>query len=176
MAQRESDTEHLAELRAEVRTALSVWLADGVFEPRCDGWTRGWDRDFSHRLADRGWLAMTIPEEFGGPGRTAIERFVVAEELLAAGAPISAHWVAERQITPLLLRIGTDEQRARLLPAIARGDLTFGIGMSEPGSGSDLASVRTTARHVDDHWLVNGPEGLDHERAAGRPHGDAVSD
>jgi acyl-CoA dehydrogenase len=156
MTQPDSDITQHQELRAEVRATLSEWSAEGVFEPCCDGWSRAWDQDFSRRLAGRGWMAMTIPSEFGGPGRTPIERFIVAEELLAAGAPVSAHWVAERQITPLLLRLGTDEQRARLLPAIARAELTFAIGLSEPGSGSDLASVRTSARREDDHWLITG--------------------
>ena len=76
--------------------------------------------------------------------------------MLAAGAPVSAHWVADRQSAPLLLRFGTEAQRQRFLPAIARGELAFAIGMSEPDSGSDLASIRTRAERVDGGYRVNG--------------------
>src|SRR4051794_5064023 len=99
---------------------------------------------------------MTIPTEYGGGGRGPLERFVVIEELLAAGAPVSAHWVADRQTAPSLLRFGTEEQRRRFLPAIARGECQFAIGMSEPGSGSDLASVSTRATRVDGGGSVDG--------------------
>jgi hypothetical protein len=146
----------LDDLRRDVRATVRGWLGEGIFTPRCDGWNRGWDRDFSRRLAERGWVGMTVPTEYGGPGGTALERFVVAEELLAVGAPVSAHWVAERQMVPMLLHTGTEEQRRRLLPGIARAEITFAIGMSEPNSGSDLASVRTRAHHEGDHWLLSG--------------------
>ena len=99
---------------------------------------------------------MTWPKKYGGHERSYAERYVVIEELLVAGAPVGSHWVADRQSGPLLLRFGTEEQRERLLPAIARGELCFCIGMSEPGSGSDLASVRTRARRVDGGWKVSG--------------------
>ena len=79
-----------------------------------------------------------------------------AGETLAAGAPVSAHWVADRQSGPLLLRFGTEEQRQRFLPRIARGELAFAIGMSEPDSGSDLASVRTRAEKVAGGYKVTG--------------------
>ena len=90
------------------------------------------------------------------PGRTFFERYVVTEELLAAGAPVSAHWIADRQSGPLLLRFGTEEQRQKYLPAITRGEAFFSIGMSEPNSGSDLASVQTRATKVEGGWRVNG--------------------
>ena len=99
---------------------------------------------------------MTWPKKYGGHERSYAERYVMLEEMLAAGAPVSAHWVADRQSGPLLLRFGTEEQRLRFLPGIARGEIYFCIGMSEPGSGSDLASVRTRARKVDGGWRVNG--------------------
>jgi alkylation response protein AidB-like acyl-CoA dehydrogenase len=145
-----------SELRAQVRAFLEQRRADGAFEPQCDGWCRGFDRAFSRGLGARGWVGMTIPERYGGAGGTARERFVVAEELLAAGAPISAHWTAERQIAPMLMRIGSEQQRERLLPGIARGELSFAVGMSEPSSGSDLASVRTRAVKADGGWIVSG--------------------
>ena len=119
-------------------------------------WLSGWDERFTKELGRRGWLGMTIPVEYGGHGASPLERYVVTEELLAAGAPVAAHWVADRQIGPTLLRFGTEEQRRRYLPGIAAGEVYFGIGMSEPDSGSDLASVRTRAERVDGGWALTG--------------------
>ena len=116
----------------------------------------GFDPVFSKTLADQGWVAMALPVEYGGQGATAVERFIVAEELMAAQAPISAHWVADRQSAPTILAHGTEAQRQRFLPAIAAGDCFFAIGMSEPDAGSDLAAVRTKATRVPGGWLVNG--------------------
>lgn len=146
----------LADLRAEVRSFLDEERDAGRWTPRADVWLSGWDESFSRRLGERGWLGMTIPTEYGGHGRTALERYVVTEELLAAGAPVAAHWIADRQIGPSLLRHGTEEQRRAFLPGIARGEVYFGIGMSEPDSGSDLASVRTRATRVDGGWRLSG--------------------
>lgn len=146
----------LADLRAEVRSFLDDERSAARWTPRADVWLSGWDESFSRRLGERGWLGMTIPTEYGGHGRTALERYVVTEELLAAGAPVAAHWIADRQIGPSLLRHGTEEQRRAFLPGIARGEVYFGIGMSEPDSGSDLASVRTRATRVDGGWRLSG--------------------
>ncbi|WP_211241005.1 acyl-CoA dehydrogenase family protein [Pseudonocardia spinosispora] len=144
------------ELRAEVRDFLAKELLDGRFVPRCDVWLSGWDERFSRELGARGWLGMTLPTEYGGHGRDALARYVVTEELLAAGAPVAAHWIADRQIGPSLLRFGTETQKQRYLPRIAKGECYFGIGMSEPDSGSDLASVRTKAVRVDGGWQLTG--------------------
>jgi alkylation response protein AidB-like acyl-CoA dehydrogenase len=144
------------ELRAEVRAFLAEQRAAGAFEPRCDSWLAGHSPAFSRALGERGWLGMTWPEEYGGHGRSAFERFTVVEELLAAGAPVAAHWIADRQMGPGLLRHGTPEQCARLLPPIARGESYWAIGMSEPDSGSDLASARTAATRDGDGWRVRG--------------------
>jgi acyl-CoA dehydrogenase len=143
-------------LRAEVREFLAAERAAGRFVPRCDVWLSGWDERFSRELGARGWLGMTLPTEYGGHGRDPLDRYVVIEELLAAGAPVAAHWIADRQIGPSLLRFGTEEQKQRFLPRIAAGECYFGIGMSEPDSGSDLASVRTRATRVDGGWSVSG--------------------
>lgn len=144
------------DLRAQVRDFLAAELASGGFVPHCDNWLGGVDRSFSRRLADRGWLGMTWPRQFGGQERSALDRFVVTEELLAAGAPVAAHWITDRQVGPNLLRFGTDEQKQSLLPAMARAECLFCIGMSEPDSGSDLASVRTRATATAGGWLVKG--------------------
>src|SRR5277367_1367291 len=125
-------------LRAEVRAFLDAEIADGGFTPHCDSWLSAWDEDFSRRLAARGWIGMTVPVEYGGAGRPAADRYVVVEEVLAAGAPVAAHWVSDRQVVPTLLRFGTEEQRRRFLPAICAGESYFAIGMSEPDTGSDL--------------------------------------
>lgn len=146
----------IAELQAEVRDFVASEHRAGTFEPRCDSWLNGFDPGFSRRLGGRGWLAMTWPKEYGGHERSALERYIVIEELLAAGAPVAAHWIADRQSGPLLLRYGTEAQREQLLPLVARGMCFFAIGMSEPGSGSDLASVQTRAHRVDGGWVVNG--------------------
>lgn len=143
-------------LRAEVRAFLRDQLDSGVFAPGVDTWLTGWNPEFSRVLAERGWVGMTIPTEFGGRGKSHVERFVVTEELLAAGAPVAAHWIADRQIAPSLLKFGTRPQKERFLPAISRAEYFFGIGMSEPESGSDLASVRTKAVDTDGGWLVSG--------------------
>lgn len=143
-------------LRAEVRAFLRHQLDSGVFAPGVDTWLTGWDPEFSRVLAERGWVGMTVPTEFGGHGRSHVERFVVTEELLAAGAPVAAHWIADRQIAPSLLKYGTKPQKKRFLPAISRAECFFGIGMSEPESGSDLASVRTSAVETEGGWLVSG--------------------
>src|ERR1700704_963974 len=111
--------EAAAALRAEVRSFLAEELAAGAFIPRCDAWLSGPDPAFSRRLGERGWLGMTWPKRYGGQERSALERYVVIEELLAAGAPVAAHWIADRQTGPLLLRYGTEEQRLRFLPGLA---------------------------------------------------------
>jgi hypothetical protein len=142
-------------LRGEVRAFLKGQLKDMPSKKRALSWS-GYGRGFSRALGARGWIGMTWPKKYGGHERSYAERYVVLEELLAAGAPVSSHWVADRQSGPLMLRFGTEEQRQKFLPRIAKGELCFCIGMSEPNSGSDLASVRTRAREADGGWRVNG--------------------
>ena len=143
-------------LRSEVRQFLAEQIAAGAFTPAVDAWLCGWDEDFTAALAARGWLGMTVPAAYGGHERSFLERFVVTEELLAAGAPVAAHWIADRQIVPSLLKYGNEFQRSEFLPKIVRGTCFFGIGMSEPDSGSDLASVRTRAERVGGGWALTG--------------------
>lgn len=143
-----------AALRSDVRRFLAK---QDAFSPDTviDSWSVC-NPGFSRLIGDEGWLGMTWPTEYGGGGRSYLERYVVIEELLAAGAPVGAHWVADRQSGPLLLRFGTEEQRQYFLPKIIRGECFFAIGMSEANSGSDLASIKTRAERVDGGWLVNG--------------------
>lgn len=142
----------LCRLRNDVR----AFLATQEFPRRVDSWLTAWDENFTRALAARGWLGMTVPVEYGGPGLSHLERFVVTEELLAAGAPVAAHWIADRQIVPSMLKYGTERQKHRYLPAIVQGECFFAIGMSEPDSGSDLASVRTKATSADGGWRLEG--------------------
>jgi alkylation response protein AidB-like acyl-CoA dehydrogenase len=150
-------SEAAEEVRAQVREFLAEELAAGSFTTHVDTWLSGVDPAFSRKLGERGWLGMTWPEQYGGHERSAMERYAVTEELLAAGAPVAAHWIADRQSGPNLLRYGTEAQRQAILPRIAAGECYFVIGMSEPDSGSDLASIRTrAARNADGDWVVTG--------------------
>lgn len=147
-------TESELEIRAEVREFLAEYRASG--HPLQLGINAEASIEFSREVARRGWIGMTIPVEYGGRGKSAVERFVVAEEMLAAGAPISAHWVGDRQTGQILVRFGSEAQRHELLPKIVNGEIWLCLGMSEPDSGSDLASVRTRATRVEGGWLLNG--------------------
>lgn len=142
-------------LRPLVQAFLKESLVDMPFDIRARSWM-GHDPGFSRALAAHGWVGMTLPVEYGGQGRSYFARFVVVEELLAASVPVGAHWVAERQSGPLILHYGTEAQRRFYLPRICRGEAFFCIGMSEPDSGSDLASVRCRATRTDTGWLLNG--------------------
>jgi alkylation response protein AidB-like acyl-CoA dehydrogenase len=142
-------------LRGEVRAFLAESSVEHGWTPNAN-FMGGFDPAFSRALGGRGWLGMTLPRAYGGQGRSALERYVVTEELLAAGAPVAAHWVADRQSGPLLLRFGSEAQKVAILPRIARGECYFAIGMSEPDSGSDLASVRTRATRVPQGWRIEG--------------------
>jgi alkylation response protein AidB-like acyl-CoA dehydrogenase len=144
------------ELRLQVRGFLAQQLAAGEFVPMCDAWLSGYSAPFSARLGERGWIGVTWPRRYGGQELSQLHRFVIIEELLVAGAPVAAHWIADRQSGPSILRYGTEAQKQRFLPEIAAGRHFFAIGMSEPDSGSDLASVRTTATRIEGGWRING--------------------
>jgi alkylation response protein AidB-like acyl-CoA dehydrogenase len=103
-----------------------------------------------------GWLGMSFPKKYGGNQRTALERYVVTEELLASGAPVAAHWIADRQSGSQILRYGSEEQKKSIIPKITSGECFFAIGMSEPDSGSDLASVKTRATKIENGWNLEG--------------------
>jgi alkylation response protein AidB-like acyl-CoA dehydrogenase len=141
-------------LREEARR----FAADAVarFGRANDSWINGYSADLAKELAARGWIGLTWPVEFGGGGRPAIERLIIAEELISAGAPIAAMWFADRQMGPTLIAFGRDDQRAQFLPGILDGSTTWCIGMSEPEAGSDLAGLKTSARRDGDEWVING--------------------
>ena len=142
-------------LRAEVRAFLSEAMRDVPAHIRAKSWS-GYDPAFSRELGRRGWLGITLPEAYGGGGRNAFTRFVLVEEFLNFGAPVGSHWIADRQSGPLILKYGTEAQKQFYLPPICRGESFFCIGMSEPNSGSDLASVKTRATKTDKGWSLSG--------------------
>lgn len=148
--------EALATLRAEVRTLTAEWRDSGRYVPRTDCWLRSFDLGFSEALAEHGLIGLTWPKRFGGAERSAVARLVVTEELLRAGAPVAAHWIADRQIGPAILRHGTEQLQQEILPGIVAAKLVFCLGMSEPQAGSDLAAVTTTATKVDGGWRITG--------------------
>lgn len=147
---------HAENFRAEVRDFLATRMTKIPADVRARSWM-GFDADFSRQLAARGWVGVTLPAKHGGAALDAFSRFVLVEELLAAGAPVAGHWIADRQSGPLILRYGTPQQQAFYLPRICAGEAFFCIGMSEPNSGSDLASVGTRATPAaDGGWRLNG--------------------
>ena len=142
-------------LRAPVRAFLAEAVRAIPAHIRARSWS-GFDREFSLELGRRGWLGITLPKEYGGGGRSPYARYVLVEEFLNFGAPVGAHWIADRQSGPLILKFGSEAQKRFYLPPICRGESFFCIGMSEPDAGSDLASVRTRAVRTDAGWTVTG--------------------
>ena len=142
-------------LRHEVREFLSDALAGYPPSRLAKSWAEG-DADFTRKVAEKGWIGMTWPKKYGGGERSALERYVVLEEMLAVGAPVCLHWIADRQSGPLIMAFGHHAMRDEILPRIVKGEAFFCIGMSEPDSGSDLASIRTKAEKVDGGWLISG--------------------
>jgi alkylation response protein AidB-like acyl-CoA dehydrogenase len=145
-----------AQLRAEVRAFLAEEAALGTFDPAIGLKNPGYDRAFSQRVGARGWIGMTWPREYGGAGRSHLERYIVTEEFRAAAAPTWSHFVADRQSGPVILKYGSDAMKDDILPRITRGEVCFAIGMSEPNSGSDLFAASTRAEAEDSHYRVNG--------------------
>ena len=150
------ETNDLSNLRKEVRNFITKSLNDKDFEPSADAWVFSASPEFSKKLGSMGWLGMSFPKKYGGNERTALERYVVTEELLASGAPVAAHWIADRQSGSQILRYGSEEQKKSIIPKITAGECFFAIGMSEPDSGSDLASVKTKATKIENGWNLEG--------------------
>lgn len=121
-----------------------------------DSWVIGYSREASEEMGRRGWLGITWPTEAGGGGKSPLHRFVLAETLISRGAPVAASWFADRQIGPVLLAFGTEEQRRAFLPDILAGRSSWCVGMTEPDAGSDVASVRTRAVRDGDTLVVTG--------------------
>jgi acyl-CoA dehydrogenase len=147
---------HCHELRKEVRAFLAEEIAAGTFDPdRPDVGSSNADV-FARRVGARGWIGMTWPKKYGGQERSFLERYVVTEEMRIANAPVRRFFVADRQSGPTLIRYSDEKIKQDILPRIIRGELCFCIGMSEPGSGSDLFAARTKATRAEGGWLING--------------------
>jgi 3-oxocholest-4-en-26-oyl-CoA dehydrogenase alpha subunit len=138
--------------RREVRSFLDQEL--GPIGSRRE--REGWAKDFSKKLAARHWIGLAWPKEYGGGGLSVIEQLIYTEELVGHNAPTGYHLLAERQVGPSLILHGTEEQRRELMPRIVNADVSFCLGLSEPGAGSDLASVQTRATREGDDYVVNG--------------------
>ncbi|XUL89588.1 acyl-CoA dehydrogenase family protein [Streptomyces galilaeus] len=137
-------------LRAELRAYFAALMPYGP--PRADD-PQG-QRELLRRIGGDGWLGLGWPVEYGGQGRGADEQFVFFDEAYRANAPVSM--VTLNTVGPTLMKYGSEEQKAALLPGILRGELVFAIGYSEPSAGTDLASLRTRAVHDGQGWLIEG--------------------
>ena len=145
----------LDSFRIEVKNFLKEAMPKLCAEEKARSWF-GFNSEFSQRLAKQGWVGLTLPKAYGGADMDAFARFVLVEEMLCAGSPVAAHWIADRQSGPLILKYGTEKQKSFYLPLICQGKAFFCIGMSEPNSGSDLSSVATRAVKTDQAWCLNG--------------------
>ena len=143
-------------LRADVRAFLAEEISAGTFDPHHPEHGDLYRRDFSSRVGAKGWIGMTWPKRYGGHERSQLERYVVTEEFRVANAPANFHFVADRQSGPILLKYAPEHIKKDILPRICRGELCFAIGMSEPGSGSDLFAAKTKATKTDGGWRING--------------------
>jgi alkylation response protein AidB-like acyl-CoA dehydrogenase len=141
--------------RRRVRAFLEAEREAGHYAPHRCSWST-FDAQFTRRVGAAGLIGVTWPKEYGGQELSSLARYVITQEMLAAGAPCFAHWIADRQSGPQILRHGSEAAKRMILPRICRGECFFGIGMSEPDSGSDLAAVRTRAVRLDGKWIING--------------------
>jgi alkylation response protein AidB-like acyl-CoA dehydrogenase len=141
--------------RRRVRAFLEAEREAGHYAPHRCSWST-FDAEFTRRVGAAGFIGVTWPKQYGGQELSSLARYVITQEMLAAGAPCFAHWIADRQSGPQILRHGSEAAKRMILPRICRGECFFGIGMSEPDSGSDLAAVRTRAVRLDGKWIING--------------------
>ncbi|MDP6632107.1 MAG: acyl-CoA dehydrogenase family protein, partial [Dehalococcoidales bacterium] len=142
--------------RRDVKDFLEGEMKQGTFKPSCDAWIQGFSPEFTKKVAQRGWIGLTWPEEYGGQGRSHMDRLILTEEMLRYGAPAACHWFADRQIGSAVLRYGTEEQKRDMLPKIIAGEAYVGLGLSEPEAGSDLASLQTKATEDGDDYIIDG--------------------
>ncbi|MGH6816535.1 MAG: acyl-CoA dehydrogenase family protein [Hyphomicrobiaceae bacterium] len=143
-------------LRRKVRAFLAEEMVRGTFSSDKAAYGDLVDRAFSRRVGAKGWIGMTWPKKYGGQERSYLERYVVTEEFRVANAPVRLHFIADRQSGPILLKYAPEHIKMDVLPRICRGECCFAIGMSEPGSGSDLFAAKTKAERTAGGWLVNG--------------------
>ena len=148
-------TEEQEALRKELRAYYAKLLTPEVEEQLAQ--SRGVGpamRRVVRQMGEDGWLGIGWPKEWGGQGRSAIEQFVFFDESMRAGAPVPMLTV--NTVGPTIMNFGTEEQRAHFVPKILKGEIHFCIGYTEPGAGTDLASLRTTAVRDGDEYVING--------------------
>src|SRR3979411_3368056 len=136
-------------LRREVRAFLADEIAACTFDPHKPNREDTDAPEFSRRVGERGWIAMTWPNKYGGHERSFLERYVVTEEMRVANAPVRRFFVADRQSGPVLLKYAPEHIKMDILPRICRGEVCFSIGMSEANVCADLVAPTTQANTTD---------------------------
>jgi hypothetical protein len=145
--------------RSEIRSWLEDNLPAGWFDPDFEMSAeerRAFNEQWPAKLYAGGWICATWPEEYGGKGLTTMQGVVLSEEFARAKAPLRADFFGDTLVGPTILQWGTEEQKKAFLPQILRGEVRWCQGFSEPNSGSDLASLKTTAVLDGDEWVING--------------------
>jgi alkylation response protein AidB-like acyl-CoA dehydrogenase len=145
--------------RKEIRTWLEDNLPEGWFEPGFEMTAQdreAFNDSWPRRLYAGGWICAGWPAEYGGKGLSIMENVVLAEEFARARAPMRADFFGDTLVGPTLLQWGTEEQKQEFLPKILSGETRWCQGFSEPDSGSDLASLKTSAVLDGDQWIING--------------------
>lgn len=150
--------ESVIAFRREIRAWLSEnWTEADRATNSCRPFRdRRWNPEFSRKMGAAGWLGLDWPKEFGGQARNADEQLAFIEELEFAEAPTDSYMVAETIVGPAIINFGSGEQKAAFLPAFLRGERPFALHYSEPEAGSDLASLRMSARREGDEWVISG--------------------
>jgi alkylation response protein AidB-like acyl-CoA dehydrogenase len=145
--------------RVEIRSWLEENLPAGWFEPghKLEGEEKAqFQKDWSQKLYEGGWICATWPVEYGGKGLSTMEAVVLNEEFTRAGAPMKADFFGDTLVGPTILQWGTEEQKQHFLPKILTGQIAWCQGFSEPDAGSDLAGLKTKAVLDGDEWVING--------------------
>ena len=151
-------TKEQDEFRQKIRDFLRAELEAGVFYPRSASLVGLPSREFSLKMAEKGWMGLTWPKQYGGQGRSYVEKMILNEELFRVQAPIGYHFLADRQVGPALMSFGSDWQKEYFLPGIVKADegMMFCLLFSEPNAGSDLVAVSTKAVRDGDYYVING--------------------
>ena len=144
-----------AEIRAWLQENLPKGWFDKGFEMSNDARDK-FNKEWPGKLFEGGWICATWPKEYGGKGLTTMQGVVLSEEFANAKAPMRADFFGDTLVGPTLLQWGTEEQKKEFLPQILNGQMRWCQGFSEPNSGSDLASLKTTAVLDGDEWIING--------------------
>jgi len=145
--------------RKEIRSWLEDNLPDGWFDAGFElspAGRRAFNEEWPTRLYEGGWICASWPEEYGGKNLSIMENVVLAEEFARAKAPLRADFFGDTLVGPTILQWGTEKQKKEFLPKILRGEMRWCQGFSEPDSGSDLASLKTSAILDGEEWVISG--------------------